>query len=159
MFPIDYVLLITMMCMTIKNRFSIHCHWGCGGGFWGPAQTEASQRMKCDWIKLRPCRQRMKCDWIKLRPCRHRFKKSSVFTCPHGNIRVVLSKLSTLEPFFKGIVFRPWKCCYRVDARPKPTHHTHKNTSLSPPLHAKNKYWLCLFTFSSIFFLKIAQSE
>ena len=41
--------LITMMCLTIKIGFSSHCHY-CrhGEGFGG---TEASQRLKGDWIQ------------------------------------------------------------------------------------------------------------
>ena len=144
---IDYILLVQKeqivwqpWCFSqLKNRFSIHCHWGSGRkALDDGAQPEASQRMRGVWIKLVPCR--------------HRFLKMLSFpssvTCPSRDVRAAFCIQSPLSKI--GVV-RPRKRCWHVDTRQKPLNFCRCRVDtlfLSLPLcHALLIHALCLLMY------------
>ena len=86
--------LTTMMCLTIKNRFSIQCHRGRGGGFGGRSS---------DWS--------LKNEMWLLKPCHRHFQKAQFFaSCLYCDAKAAFIRKSPLwNPFSEVCVFRPRK--------------------------------------------------
>ena len=105
-----------MTCLTIKNRFCIHFHWGHGGGFGGYSLAFTENER-----------------WLDKVGAVSSLSKS--FVCPHGDVRIAFSSNSTfsnvytLKPDSKIWISRNRRCL--VDKRPK-RNKTSAKTYFSP---------------------------